>query len=210
MLQKDIEKIEKMLSTFKGSYMDICFQIYPIILNCDNPAGLLQYFYENYEDIESSEEDEIAIVFSQQEKSDLRNQYGGLVDGVLDKLIKKNLEASIFYQELWNNINCDLLFETQKEKVFAMSYILRDPRIPYFEMTEGMKMSNEIFREYFFSLKKFLKKARFIITNEYEQQTERASLLLELFDEVQDKEKKVILMSYIIAFLGENEFTTSE
>lgn len=210
MLQKDIEKIEKMLSTFKGSYMDICFQIYPIMLNCDNPAGLLQYFYENYEDIESSEEDEIAITFSQQEKSDLRNQYGGLVDGILDKLIKKNLESSIFYQELWNNINCDILFETQREKVFAMSYILIDPRIPYFEMAEGMKMSNEIFRDYFFSLKKFLKKARFIITNEYEQQTERASLLLDLFDEVQDKEEKVILMSYIIAFLGENEFTTSE
>lgn len=200
---KKYDQVKEVLSKYKGTPIDMCFQIYIIVRQSEKPAEILQYFYENNEDIESNEEYEIPIIFSQQEKSDLESQYGNLVDGILEKLIKKNQNASMFYEELWENINCDLLFETDKEKVFAMYYILIDSRIPYFETLEGTKMSNETFRKYFILLSKLLKKARFIISNDYEQQTERASLLLELFEEVDNKDEKIVLMSFITAFLSQ-------
>ena len=61
-------------------------------------------------------------------------------------------------------------------------------------------MSNETFAKYSQSLNIYIQKAQFISrTNLFEQRTSRASVLLDLIDELKSREEKAVLMSHLLA-----------
>ncbi|MCM1157262.1 MAG: hypothetical protein NC300_02040 [Bacteroidales bacterium] len=201
MMQKSLKEIENLLSVFKGNYFDVCFAVYAIIADSECPPKALQFFLESCEDIESSEETEIAVIFSEEEIVNLSMEYKALTEGILNKLWGKKLDEPVFYQELWNALNSDFLFETKKAKAFALNSICRDVRIPYYKLGEGLTMTEESFMENRNTVKTELKKIRLIMASDYGQYTQQASLLLDIIGGLQDEKKKAILMAYILATL---------
>ena len=62
------------------------------------------FFIETSEDLDSSEEQRIEKVFSEEEKYQYARDYGKIIDGTLEALLKKHYEKEKFYHELWKFI----------------------------------------------------------------------------------------------------------
>lgn len=177
-----------------------------MIVQCSgHEAEAFAFLCEYSEDIESSKEHRIEKVFSEEDKYQFTSQYGKMLDGFLEALLRENLPCIDFYKKLWEFISKDSLLVEKKQKAFALYYIWIDVRIPYYQLQEGIKMSNEDYQAYNRDLGETIKKARFILFAPTDQKTERASRLVDLLDTLDDKREKAVLMSHILRMNNRND-----
>lgn len=194
------EKLAKFLETVKGEKIDIAAAVYELIQRTDNEEEAFQYFLEKGDDFESVETKEVSKIFTSSDIQILERNCNTLIDGVLNKLITKNMEQKIFYSELWKMIVRDNnLFESPDEKIYAFYKIWIDGRIPYYKLEDGLKMENEAFKDICEAKREEIKKAIFILNSSFEQRTERCSLLIRILDTCQTEEEKSVVLAQILA-----------
>lgn len=190
------EQILELLQTLKGERVNICSEIYKVIKkNEAQSVQLLQFFCEQEEFTRSSEEEEARKVFTEGELIDYENDYGGIVDALLEKLLRKKLPKEDFYAELWKNITLENVFENEKAQCFALYYVLIDGRIPYFELPDTISIDKEEYRNIVDGLHVQEQKARFIMLSDFKGWSEVSYLLLQELDEVEDLKEKIVLLS---------------
>lgn len=186
--------------------VNFVYQLTDLILEQDESVQykLFQYVCEKWGTLESSGEIAPPEVISESKCEKYKVLYGEMVDGTLLSYIRlgllKNWDRDEFYKQLWMNISSNTLWTEKEEKAFAIYYIVIDARSPYFNIGSGLRMSNEDYShlqdEVFDKIQKF----HFINALEYEQKTEKASLICNLIEELETPEKKAVLMSRIIGF----------
>lgn len=197
--KKFIDKCLAYLECVKGEKYDITAEIFRMIKEEKEPDSALQYFLMNANGIESSEEKEAEIFFTVTEINEYEKKFGKLVEGIIDKLISQKLEEDEFYSQIWNRIERpDSEFETEKEKVFALYKIWMNRKVPYFKLSDGMKMQNEKYKNIATEKMMQVKKASFIVNSEFEQRTEKSSLLLDLIEQCESEEEKVVMLALIL------------
>lgn len=195
-IQQDIVNI---LKTSSGERVDIAYAVYNRIMLADsNKSEVFKFFIEISEDIESSDENHIERIFSEEEKYQYSRDYGKIIDGALEALLKKNYAKRKFYDELWKFIEENPLLDSEKLRAFALYYIWIDFRVPYYELEEGIKMSNDEYSELLGGMMNEIRKARFILRIPTEQKTERASRLVKMLDEIKEERKKAVFMAQIL------------
>lgn len=91
------------------------------------------------------------------------------------------------------------LLQEEKEKAYTLYRIWQDSRIPYFQLDQGMEMSNEVFMEYSEKNRQLIKKAFFIINSSFAQRSQQGDLLLRVLDECAANEDKVVIMAQILS-----------
>lgn len=172
-----------------------------MIQSAENPELAFEFFYENSEYIESSDQNEIVPYFTAQQLSKYKNKYDKLIDGILNNLIIQHYEKSDFYKELWKQImKNDLQFPSDDDKIYALGCIWSDFRIPYFCVEDGLRMSNEDFSNIIEEKKEILQEIIFILNCDAEQKTETASLLLNVIEKCNDPKEKAVMMAVIIDY----------
>lgn len=193
------DRLKEIISTAKGSLLDLAYYIYKVIISVPGKEpDLLRVVFEECDQIESSEEEPLQKIFTEDEKEQYRDTYGKSVDGMLDALLKKGLSKEAFYQELWKSIQDNPMLEGEKEKAFAFFYIWIDVKVPYFELEPGLRMSNEEYKEIKKEIMEEIKRARFILSVPTKQKTERASRLVWMLENMEDERKKAVLMAQIL------------
>ena len=212
---QEIKKIQQnilnILETSSGNRADIAYAIYEqIIVDDDKKIESFIFFLENSEDIESSDEKHIQRIFSEEEKYQYIRDYGKIIDGTLEALLKKNYSKEKFYIELWKFIEDNPLLDNKKLKAFALYYIWIDIRIPYYELEEGVKMSNEVYSNIRQKMMNEIKKARFIINCPTEQKTERASRLIKMLEEMAGEKEKAVFMAQILKLSDKSDMILSQ
>lgn len=196
------EIIEK-LKILDGEQINVCYQIYKTIISVQGrEAELLRFLYENSEMIEATDNVSVEKIFSEDEERKLALHYEKLVKGILETMLQKKYAVDEFYQSLWNAIAENPMIEDEKAKVYAVYNIWTDPRIPYFELEQGIQMENEEFAEIIYERLEDIKKIRFIMTTPLEQRTERASLLLKVLDDIKDERERAVLMVQLMVMCG--------
>lgn len=184
----------------KEDRINLCAWVYKKIKDATSPEENFQFFLDNADAIDSDETEEIKKVYSADDLKRLKEEYASIVNPILDKILKDNLKVSEFYKKLWNSLMQNPILDSEESKIFAIYYILIDARIPYFQLSDGMSMSNNKFAEMTDLLFKDIEKARFILsTNKFEQRTCRASVLLELLEAHDKLEERVVLMAHILS-----------
>ena len=186
---------------------DIVAKIYEMICKEENQGRALQefleYSMEEYEDIE--ETINIPVYFTKQEIQVLEKNCGQLIEGALNKLILERLPKTDFYQKLWKKIIVEnSMLEEEKEKRFALYYIWKDNRIPYFDISGGLTMSNEEFKEICKYKEELLKKVNFVFSINFLQRTQRSSLLLEIVNECKDEKERAVVLAHGL-YIAENK-----
>lgn len=210
-IENSRQNIIDILKKSSGDKEDIAYLIYNEISSLEyGGADVLNFFLENSEEIESSEEKRVEKIFSEEDKYQYTATYGKIIDGALEILLKKGLSKKQFYIELWDFIERNPILEDNKLKAFALFYIWIDVRIPYFEIEPGIKMGNDEYAEITKKLFEKLKKVRFILNAPTEQKTERASRLIKLLDEVKSEREKVVLMAQILSLSDKSEMIISK
>lgn len=198
-LENTTKKIEDILKKASGEKLDIACKIYREISVCaGHESEALEFLCSYSENEESSGEWIVDEEITEEEKHQYVSSYGKMIDGSLEALLRENLPVKEFYSKLWEMIQNNTILESEKKKAFALYYIWIDARIPYFELEEGLEMSNKEYREYIKTHEEVLKKARFILLTPTDQKTQRASRLVKLLDELSDEKEKAVLMAQIL------------
>lgn len=186
--------------------INICAYVYPIILQSDEPPKVLQYFLVFGERVRSTETNQVCEVISETTLSTLKEEFGSLVDALLEQALGENLPESDFYSRLWTAINNTPFFDRDNAKIFALYYIWIDVRIPYFQLPDGLAMSNQEFQVISDEIRSSIQKARFALkTNKFKSRTSRSSVLLEIISNQKDDKERAVLMSYILAYANQTE-----
>lgn len=200
------QNILNILETASGDPLDIAYAIYNQIREADvEESEIFMFFLEKSEDIESSDEKHMERMFSEEEKYQYARDYGKIIDGTLEALLKRNYNKERFYSELWKFIEENPLLDNEKLKAFALYYIWVDSRIPYYELDEGIKMSNDEYSNICLKMTDEIKKARFILNVPTEQKTERASRLVQVLDEIEGERERAVFMSQIVELSERSE-----
>ena len=201
--EKAIETIKQsiieILKNYSGSKEDIAYLIYNnAIINSGNEPLAMALFFEISEEIESNNKKHAEKVFSEEEKYQLTLTYGKMIDGALEALLRRGLSKADFYGELWSFINESKMLSDKKLKAFTLYYLWIDVRLPYFELEDGIKMSNEDFIDISKNLTEEIKRIRFILNTPTDQKTDRASRLVNMIENLVSQEEKTVLMAHIL------------
>ncbi len=207
-------EIFNLLSRADGNTIDKCYGIYSRIVKgetLDEQAELFKYACETYGTKTSTKELKIESIISDTEREELENRLGKYVNGLLDNFLRRNVQEFDFYHGLWESIASDkLILENEKDKVFAVYYILIDKRIPYFRLGTSVEMSTDQLNEYLRNLTPYRQKIRFILSVPIPSKTERAGYLLEVLDEFQKSpNERAALMVYLMENLKKKNSSIS-
>lgn len=193
------------LGSTKGSRYDKSAVIYNIILEAEEPKSAWKYFFENADYIDSSDEKEVDAFFTAQQIQKYEKECSELIDALLNKLVKRHCKKEVFYDELWEKImESDVVCEGKNEKIYAIARIWSDARIPYFQIKDGIKMSDEEFLTIVKKDKELLQEVTFILNCKYEQRTEISSVLLDVLERCKDTKEKAVVMAKILDLTEKN------
>lgn len=196
----------------KNDRLNICACIYQMLIaQPDDAPEALRYFFENSELIESANcKTANDGNISESTGKILKKQYAEIVDALFEQQLSKNLPISVFYQKIWEIISVSPCFDDENARIFALYYIWIDARVPYFQLGDGMSMSNKEFQEHSDKMIKDIQKARFILrTTLFEQRTSRASVLLELIESQKSDKEKAVLLSHVLSFASPSPNSSS-
>lgn len=175
-----VEHLREFLSTANGSSFNICAYIFNVIK--DTEAQLQPKLFKEaailYEEVDTDESENAPISPYEVQKESLKENYGNIVNSIIEFHTRQQYSTELFYQNMWLTINNSVFFPTEAGRVFAFFYTLIDKRIPYYELQEGYQMSNDAFSALRKKHWEVLQKVRYILSISLSQKTERASLLL--------------------------------
>lgn len=199
-----MEDIKCLLDSFKGETYNLC---YKLLIDADDRSVIFEFVCKNYTSRPKNGTIQIEEFFSKEEIEQYESLHGDTVNGLLSSTIKKcNLgiiSPDAFYRSLWNSF--ELNFTDNKELAFAFYYTIIDSNIPYMYLGKPVSMSNERFHEIVEANSSSIKKVDYIIRSGYSQRTEKASLLLNCLDEIEDFDSKAVVLAQAIALFSRNQ-----
>lgn len=213
------KQMEELLSTADAPTLSICAELYKMILaqKEEDRSNAFELAINLYDDIDSDETVPLENSPYEAQKKTLKDTYGDFVDSFIEFFTKRKGMKEDFYHDLWEAICNDTFFPSEASKIFAFYYIIIDSRVPYFELKQGYEMSNESYRKLRLKHATTLKRVRYILNADFNQKTERASLLLDelgaempredtTVDAVLEYEKKLAILAEILNVANNHSF----
>lgn len=202
-------KIYEGFSTVSQTDVNFSLEILKLILKQDKEiqSELLQYVCELWATVKSSKETEAPEKISQASYEKMKTLYGEIVDASLLSYTRKGLlekwDRKQFYSHLWEFISNNIMWKDIKDKAFVLYYIAIDARTPYYNVGQGLKMNSDDYSRIQDEIFEAIREFRFIISLDFPQRTEEASLVLNLLNRMRTKEQKVVLLSRIISYYND-------
>ena len=196
------EKIEKILRTYVGDDTDLCYYIFNILNQSENPGSGLKYFMEKVRTRNSDETYPLENKFSINELQQLDSIYSKYIDELLVAIVNKahlsKWNIGKFYDTLWEKISTDILFENEKIKSFVLFKMAQNPLMPYLEIKSPLSMSDEKFSEILDKNKDLIIKIRHILSLNFAQKTEVASLILNEIQKNKSFEEQSVILAIVL------------
>lgn len=114
-------------------------------------------------------------------------------------LVQQHADKEVFYDVLWTMFTDDNFLSTDEDKKAFLLTLWLDSRIPYFKIGEGIEMDEEEYSQRRIKLADVLSKATFITSLKMNQKTQKASLLAEEADLLQDERDKAVYWSIVMS-----------
>src|ERR1035437_4687230 len=173
-------EIDATLALVDADQVNLVFLLNQTLVRADTDKdrqNLLEYLAEHWEGADSSKEIKHEPVISQYELEQTQKRIGGLVNEMLDVLIRDNPPVRDFYRR-FDELLSNPLLQSGIDRVFALYWVLIDKRMPYFHLEEGLCISNEDWRSLGAALTTERARLRFIVNSRFSQRSEEADLLL--------------------------------
>lgn len=190
-------ELDRLIAAEYASDLDAIRPILKYIRDSRSNAEGIRYFMEKM--------DIIGTAVREDDKEGLDklyyyyDRYQSLIHGLIECLTAGNPDEKKFYEALWLFIeNGPVILPEEDDRIFAWMFAWRDRKTPYFQMKEGMEMSNERFSEISKNMFSKIAKADYILRFPFDQKTQRSSQLLDLLDECETQEERCVLMVKIL------------
>ncbi len=193
MSEKDFEIEIRGLTRNGKAEFDIS-NLYSVIKKSKDPGAFLQFIAEKKKELfpESRPGESVAL-----QNGDYR-----IIDSMIDTIIHRQPDTETFYRDLWEKVlEKNPFLENDRQKSDALNRILSNNRIPYFQMPEGLKMSEETFKTYLQKAQESINQLSFVLSSHFSQRTERSSLINHILDNSNSKEEKAVLMAVTLAIV---------
>ena len=189
------------ISTIDGYLGDICSDVYFLYLKKNEQAyNDFRTFLESWYDIESNKSIPVKVYYSEDHYRQCFDDIRPVIDRLLSNLVEKNYPSETFYNNLWDSINNDVLFDSDLEKICAVLFILLSSKIPYFQMEEALRMSDDEYWNVSRDVDEQYKKAVFALNRGYDQRTEVASQIVRFFKEIEGETQQVVYIAKLIGY----------
>lgn len=194
---------QKFLECVAGNYSDICAKYYFDFLKNETDISVaaekLSYLLKW--DYSSTKENTIDVLYSQEEYTTALKKSSEIIEKIVDNMINNNIDEIVFYETLWKTISEKVLFPTDIDCIGAIIFLFAYPKIPYFQLEEGLKMEDEAFQLKSIEMVRQIQKAIYILNRGYEQKTEVASQLIKIILELDDFDKQTVFLANIFGLL---------
>lgn len=195
------QNIIEYISTIDGYLGDICSDVFFLYLKGNKQAyNNFQTFLENWFDIDSDKSVTVKAYAPEGDYQECFDKIGPVIDRLLSNLVEKNYPLETFYGNLWDSINNDILFDTDFEKICAVLFVLLSVKIPYFQMGDALRMSDDDYWSISQDVETQYKKAVFALNRGYDQRTEVASQIVDIFKEIKNEKQQIVYVAKLIGY----------
>ncbi len=201
----------------KSNEYIICKKCYPVLQEWDS-GEIFEHFFQLMEeyilrnDVQLQEEEKTKIL-------DVKKKYNKFLDGILETLIKDDVDKDTFYEKLWNSIKNMPLCDDETEKAGILYILCRNDLIPYYTDGETKEIEKADLWDLVEKNTKDIIAARSIVKQysiakegnvnaQIKDGIKYASMLLNLLEQCEDDKDKIVIMSYIIRFIETNSMDT--
>ena len=188
-----ISQYTQLLSEQGENYEAICRELWNFIMSREEEERE-QYFTVLLSDVDLP----VAVDETEAFEDFSLRKNDGLIGNIVTNLSKQNSSEKEFYHKLWEKIQDNILFPDEDAQIYFLSCLWKSNLIPYYQLDEGIRMENEEYRDRIKKLGDILKKADYIIYAQLEQKTQRASLLMNLANGLEDERDKTVFWAYTL------------
>lgn len=202
-------KIYGAFSTCAEEGINLALQMIELILEQDTQiqSKLVQYVCELWATVKSSGEIQPPQKINKVDYDKMKSLYGETVNAALVAYTNKGLiegwNREQFYEQYWKFILTNAMWSSNEEKAFALYYTAIDIRTPYYNVGAGKKMSADVYSQIQEEIFEEIREFRFVLALDFKQRTEEASLVLNILNRMDTEDKKVVLLSRIIAYYND-------
>lgn len=200
-----INDLSEFLSHCAGNTTDVLFEVYSIIekYEYDEQILALQFFCEKNDSIDTDRSYVIRKQYftdKQLETSFSRvNRINKVFGEIVYSSIISNDSSFDFYKKVWDLISSKKICKSKRDRVLSLFFLMENNLIPYMNVGTGLKMDSHDFQNIIESIdEKVIDKVKYIINLDFEQKTQRCSLLLDIILSIEDQKKQILLLSIIL------------
>lgn len=206
-----LKKIKEYLSVCSGKIMNVYYELYAIVEQLDEKEQpvAIEFICENIESIQSDDSYEIIKNYFTDEQLErvtrkfFETDLLGIISTLAENAAKEKLPPLEFYTQLWNRLKNK--YKTKRERALVLYELTKNDLIPYRAVGTGLSMSNEEYRQILKDIgKDFISETEYILDLDYEQKTQRASLLVDKLLMLNDRKKQSVYMAKIINAVENN------
>ena len=161
---------------------------------------MLEEFIKDVRRSKSDDSMKLPVVITKPEETNLMSRYGSYVDQKLEKIIAAGPEEKEFYEKLSEFFFSDEMLQDSKAGTIAIFDCVIDKRLPYHKVNTEKAIFME--QDHFIELIKrigddALESIESALSYDFEQKTERASVVLNLIESRDDLEERVIMLTRV-------------
>ncbi len=197
------EKLHFIISHAKAD-ANLCAVAYQIIKGSEpeERATILEEFVTGFRGTPTDGSMKLPTVITKTEERGLMERYGSYMDQKIENLIEDNLEEHEFYEKLAEFIVSDDMLQDGAAGAIAIFDCVIDKRFPYHrvDVSKALTMDQERYLEIIKSIgDNKLDQIDSALNYDFDQKTERASVVLSLIEARENYEERVVMMSRVLA-----------
>ncbi|MCH5352457.1 MAG: hypothetical protein J1E06_03220 [Acutalibacter sp.] len=203
--------LDEFLSTCSGKVQNVFFKLYLIIESLDESEQLPAFIYICDKALSSKSDysKRVDKEYYTEEQVDLADKkinkkFVPLLDSLIEECAKRAVEPIDFYSRIWSLIQSSI-FRSKRERALAVFRVASHDLIPYRNVGIGLSMEEEQFQKIVDSLgDTILDDTQYILKLNYEQKTQRASLLVDKLLALESRDEQAVYMAIIMSALKKN------
>ena len=200
------EQLTGYLSSCDGKACDVFYEIYSIIgsLKAIEQPLAVRFMCENVFKIDSDYSKRIKKSYytpAQFRKADetATRKFNPILEKTLRSCIQESVYEDLFYKTIWSVIQENSALKTKREKAYALYKLAVNPLIPYRNVGTGLSMDNSTFKEMIKNFEEsLLDDTRYIIKFDYQQRTQRASLIADKIMGLHSDEERAVYLALVL------------
>lgn len=197
------EKLQFIISHAKAD-ANLCAVAYQIIKGSvpEERAAILEEFVNGFRGTPTDGSMKLPTFITKTEERSLMERYGSYVDQKIEELIEENMEEHEFYEKLAEFIVSDNMLQDGAAGVIAIFDCVIDKRFPYHrvDISKALTMDQERYLEIIKTIgDNTLDQIDSALNYDFDQKTERASVVLSLIEARDSYEERVVMMSRVLA-----------
>lgn len=199
MKDKIIEQFKKILKQGECNSSVQLEAVYNLIQKSEESGLYLQIWAEDIlSEVNLGEKKKI---FKNNVINEWNREYLRYFNSTMNCIIEKNFAEELFYKNIWKSLLDSVIFDNAKEKLIAFYMFSDSEGIPYCQLGQGIQMENGIFKKKSEEIYQKLVVLNNIYRRQFNQRTEKASLINRVFQDMDSEEDKAVLMAHFLKLI---------